>query len=413
MYTLSHFLGVAGFIALQHPFSSRAVETYVAQHSVYHQNLIPLPAPFLFIRHESRDAPSCPAFSQNIDDDQGYDGSTSKLPVATTGSTTSPSNSSPTCSYHGPDPDGFAPEGWCVCESSITLSLTTPASTPAPESASCDYKTLPPATATFAKETPAATTSNCVVYQQIGANEDNDEEVPGCTPTGRPTTNVTLSNNHVAAGNQTGQSFHNAILNALRPKCHEVVNGNGTCDSKGTTIHDIAYVKKEEANVEYASMTFTIENGNYRTNEQRDSMLSAVALAFNASAQGKNCGLVKYNTCLGGESEPDSPMDVGPHGEGCMYPLNQCNVPNLVSVNMFDGGVEVGIMLVETSFKVDGWSEFDCQIVADIVADIVDAFLGAAEVVAPETAPADTAIIGEMEATCAELAEMAGAGGGG
>ena len=97
-------------------------------------------------------------------------------------------------------------------------------------------------------------------------------------------------------------------------------------------------------------------------------------------------------------------MITNPHRDGCKIPLNQCNVPNLVSVNMFDGGAEVGIMLVEASFKINGWSKFDCQ----IVADIMDTFFGAAEVVAPETAPGDMSIIGEMEATCAELASMAG-----
>ena len=397
MLKLSNLLGAGGLIALQHLFLTQAAGAYDTQHSVYIRNLeAGTVAPLMIL--EARDISSCPAFSQNIDDDQGYDGSPSDSP--------SDSSPAPSCSYHGPDPDGFSPEGWCVCASSITLSLTTPTSTPAPQSASCDYKTLPPATATFTKDTPAAKTSNCVIYQQVGTNEDNDQEVPGCIPTGKPTTNVTLSNNHVAAGNQTGSSFHDAILNALKPKCHDVVNGNGSCDATGVDITDIEYVEKDEADMEKATMTFTIENGNYRTNEQRDSMLAAVALAFNSSTQGKNCGMVKYNTCEGGESEPSDPNDESPHGDGCMTPINQCNVPNLVSVNMLDGGVEVGIMLVEAAFKINGWSEFDCQ----LVADIMDAFFGVAEVAAPDTAPEDLAIIGEMEAMCAELKEMAGGG---
>ena len=104
--------------------------------------------------------------------------------------------------------------------------------------------------------------------------------------------------------------------------------------------------------------------------------------------------------------EPNEPNDVSPHGDGCMTPLNQRNVPNLVSVNLSAGGVEVGIMLVEAAFKIDGWSESDCQ----IIAEIMDNFFGAAEVVAPETAPGDMSIIGQMEATRAELASMAGGG---
>ena len=323
--------------------------------------------------------------------------------------TTAPPKAAPSCDYYGPDPDGFSPEGWCVCQSSITLSLTTPTSSPAPESASCDYQTLPTTSVSITKNLPPATTSNCVVYQQVGANEDNDSTVPGCVPTGKPTTNVTLSNNKVAAGNQTGQSFHDAILSILKPKCHDVVDGNGTCDSTGADMDNVEYVEKDGGELEQATLTFTIENGNYRTNAQRDAMLSAVAVSFNASAQGKNCGTVTYNTCEGGASEPSDPNDVSPHGSGCGTPLNQCNIPNLISVSMIDGGVEVGIMLVEASFKIDGWSEFDCQ----IVADIVDAFFGTAEALAPETAPGDSAVIGEMEATCAELANMAGGGGGG
>ena len=63
-------------------------------------------------------------------------------------------------------------------------------------------------------------------------------------------------------------------------------------------------------------------------------------------------------------------------------------------------------MAVEASFKIDGWSLFDCELVADLVGALLT-------VTAPEAEGEDLAIVGEIEASCEELAAMADGGGGG
>ncbi len=410
MCTTRSLVSIIGLIFMTFPKASIATGSTSALQSLGDHDLAFRSRQSQYHDHNSRAVPTSDGFNLDPNEDQGYDGD--PLPSSSTSAspsdTVTASDGTPSCSYHGPDPDGFSPEGWCVCGSSTTLPLISVTSTPAPESASCDYSTIPPVTASVSKSIPPATTSDCMVYQQVGANEDNDTEVPGCIPTGRPTTNVTISKNKVAAGNLTGPTFYGQILRILQPKCHDVVDGNGTCDSTGAQIDKVSYVEKDLADLESGSVTFTIENAIYRTNEQRDAMLQAVAFTFNASAQGKNCGAVSYNDCKGGGSEPSDVNSASSPGSGCGVPITMCNLPNLVSVNLLQGGVEVGVMIVWVSFKINGWTEFDCQ----IVADIIDAFYGVAEAVAPETAPADTALIIDMEAVCAELGSMNGGGGG-
>ncbi len=403
-------VSITSLIVIVFSYASIATESTHTNCALNNRGLVSRLHHSLYHGHDSRDIPASDGSLLDPNDDQGDDGDPppSSTTSVTSSNTATASDGTPSCSFHGPDPDGFSPEGWCVCGSSTTLPLISVTTTPAPESASCDYSKMPPVTASVSKSIPPATTSDCMVYQQIGANEDNDTEVPGCIPTGRPTTNVTISKNKVAAGNLTGPTFYGQILKILQPKCHDVVDGNGTCDSTGAHIDKVSYVEKDLADLESASVTFTIENAIYRTNEQRDAMLQAVAFTFNASAQGKNCGAVSYNDCKGGGSEPSDVNSASSPGSGCGVPITMCNLPNLVSVNLLQGGVEVGVMIVWVSFKINGWTEFDCQ----IVADIIDAFYGVAEAVAPETAPADTALIIDMEAVCAELGSMNGGGGG-
>jgi len=309
------------------------------------------------------------------------------------------SGSKPSSSYHGLDPDGFNPECWCVCQASITLPVIS-APAKSPQSDSCRYTALQSAitTSLFKADLPPATTSSCVVYQKINMNKDNDVSVPGCVPTGKPKTSVTLSKNPVHVGNMAGQSMYDSIMRVLKPKCPDPIGHGANCDSTGAGIDRVHYVEKDDETLETATVTFTIEDSNYTTSEQRNSMLSAVTMAFNGSASGKNCHQVNVDTCLGGKSEPNNPLDVIPPGPKC-YKMTMCNLANLVSVVIEEGGHEIASTHIEASFAIVGWNLFDCELIVAIVGTIMDL----AAVVAPETAAQGWSVLGEIQTVCDQI----------
>lgn len=116
---------------------------------------------------------SCPTI--NPEDDQGSDGDSTAVDfnTITAGPTATPAPK-PSCAYHGPDPQGMAPEAWCVCDSSLTFPEL-------PGTSSCDYSTLPSKTTNPVQGSLRVVTSNCQVCTQVNANEDNCSPVAGCT----------------------------------------------------------------------------------------------------------------------------------------------------------------------------------------------------------------------------------------
>lgn len=112
--------------------------------------------------------------------DQGSDGDDTAHSRATiTAGTTTVPSPKPSCSYIGPDPEGNIPEGYCICQGSLTFSEL-------PGTSSCDYSTLPSKTVNPQQGSLAVTTSNCQVCTQVNANENNCNTITGCTPTTTP-----------------------------------------------------------------------------------------------------------------------------------------------------------------------------------------------------------------------------------
>lgn len=356
------------------------------------------------MHHEIRAAtPAGPTLDVNDMGDQGEDGfditpsKTIASPTRKPSTSTAPATNAPalSCAYYGPEPDGFRPEGWCVCAGSITLPLTSAPAT-APQSASCSYTALPSSTSSVSRALPPATTSDCIIYQQVGVNQEKDVSVPGCIPTNRPQTNVTLSRIPVHVGNMSGNGMVESIRKALKPHCPDPRGPGAYCDTKDAPVDGVRYVEKDEGELDTATVTFNIADSLYETKDQLNSMIYAAATGFKGSASGKNCNEIKYNTCHGGETELHNPNDVSPPGSKCDEKITMCNAANAVNVEVFDGGHVVARLWVEAKFHINGWNLFDCELIVGIVSTLLD---GVA-IVQPEIAAEGWAVLGDIQSAC-------------
>lgn len=397
-------------VVTPHPANSYDLKTVRRTQAA--EQLLPHASAKAFMHHEMRDAPPAgPTLDVSNYGDQGEDGgdispSLSKpTPTTTSRSAKTPATTAPafSCNYYGPESDGFRPEGWCVCLGSITLPLTSAPAT-APQSASCDYKALPSSTPSVTKAIPPPKTSDCEIYQQVAVNRDNDASVPGCIPTGRPQTNVTLSRIPVHVGNMSGDGMIDSIRKALKPHCPDPIGPDAYCDTKDAPVDGVEYLEKDGQVLEKATVTFNIADSIYSTEEQINSMIYAAATGFNGSASGKNCEVMQYDTCQGGESEPSSPNDVSSPGPNCFEKITMCNASNAVNVEVFEGGHVVARLWVEAKFHIDGWNIFDCELIVGVVGVLLD---GAA-VYAPEIAADAWTVLGDIQATCDQLAAESG-----
>ena len=249
--------------------------------------------------------------------------------------------SMPSCSLQEEDPGQGINGRGCVC-GSITLPLLTVTSAN-DESQSCSYTAMPPSSVSnpISIETQSWT-SNCQACTLIGGIADNPTctSVAGCTPTvavtPTPTFAIFLSNNSLPIGDENnknnGTDMRTEVFKMLKALCPDEEN---TCDStKNAEIDEIPTIVGD--GIAYETLTFTIQDSNYDTPDDRDRMLAA-AIASWQQAVGKSCKVVEYkdepnptaSNCGTGPVKRDLPTRTelekrSPICEDCPDPVETC-----------------------------------------------------------------------------------------
>ena len=224
-------------------------------------------------------------------------------------------------------------------------------------------------------------------------------------PTATPQLNLTLSKIPVNTGNMTGDGFVSAIIQALKAHCpYPSYDGaSTTCDTDDANVDGVKWLDGED--IDTATITFNVGASGYIYNWQIDSMIAAVAQGFNGSTSG-NCVPTKVNTCHGGESEPNDPLDVDPQsGPDCSETVQQCQAANFVDADIFQGGSTVGKLYVEAKFHVDGMSEFDCELTVALTQTLMTTLDVVEPELTAELAPLQQAFEKNIMVLCEELAE--------
>lgn len=202
----------------------------------------------------------------------------------------------PSCSLQNEDPDQGIYDMGCICDSTTTLPLLTiPSATDM--SQSCSYTALPSSASNPITIPTNTWTTNCEACTLVGGIADSATctSVSDCTPTAAPTPpfRVWLSNNSIPIGDATndndGKDLRTDLYDGLKGNCPD---DDQQCDTTTTVdIHEIPSVV--DAGVEFIKLTFTFQDSNYTSTDNRDRMLAAAVSLWQKGAS-KSCQEVEY-----------------------------------------------------------------------------------------------------------------------
>ncbi|KAK6084839.1 hypothetical protein SCUP234_03022 [Seiridium cupressi] len=235
-------------------------------------------------------------------------------------STTSNTQSKPSCTMQNEDPDQGINTEYCVCDKTRTL----PFLTITPEvvrTKSCDYTTLPPKdtkraampsiTPPVATITPAATieqrdltistgfgppttdSKHCQVCTRVVNNEDSCSSMKDCiVQTGAVTIEAGTSSVHV--GTLTGTALYTSVSSALEKICPSPTGSSFTsCKTDTVSIEEIPFVEMDYLSNK-GELQVSVESSTYNISSIRDALIKAAAAAAQQAATGKNCYEQKY-----------------------------------------------------------------------------------------------------------------------
>lgn len=275
---------------------------------------------------------------------------------------------------------------------------------------SCAYTAIPTTAAvSITQAFPIVTNSASCEVCTLALNDYHCNPIAGCTTSAAPSPSATVavSKNNAHVGSLAGDPLYSAAFSALSAKCSAPPSsGVGSCDSSAADIPNIGFVEGDDSTE--GTLVLTIEDSNYTSMGEATAMIGAVANALMTSATGKSCSNKTFAiTCpdtVGKRGYAEffdddtqlEPRLYDPPEDDCKGGLVTCDAANLYTVWVFNSGGIVASMNVEVSFDVPGNNLFECEA-------MLDALVGALDVVAPEVDVADWELLGEIEALCGEL----------
>ena len=150
-------------------------------------------------------------------------------------------------------------------------------------------------------------------------------------------------------GDLSGLGLYNMVVSKLTDQCPAAIGPNATCDSSpgAATIENVGFVSHEE--LETGNLEFTINNSNYSTTAERDSMIALVASSMNMSSLSSKCPPKPYHE---GCPSKRGILDTVPHKceKGT---LAACTATDGVNVEITDGDDGVIAFMVRTPLLFD------------------------------------------------------------
>ncbi|KAI0381609.1 hypothetical protein F5Y04DRAFT_280689 [Hypomontagnella monticulosa] len=213
------------------------------------------------------------------------------------------------CELHNEDPDQGINTAFCLCNSTITLSVL-PATKA--QSESCAYSTMPgsSAIATVTTQTEIMTV-NCLACTIIGgiADDETCTTVSGCTPTAAPTPTIaawvgnlsTIDIGNAEDGNN-GKDLATEMFNKLKGMC----DGSGGCKADPAIMDNVEGIIAEGE--EPLKPAMYLQDATYSSQKILEQMLSIGISSWVSALNNEQLGLCK---------EVEYEYDADPTGSGC------------------------------------------------------------------------------------------------
>ena len=185
---------------------------------------------------------------------------------------------------------------------------------------------------------------------------------PVASPSPNSQTNVQLSQTPVALGNYQGDDLISAFLGALTPACPKVTT-DGTvtlCSTSPVSIDSVPYIDNSTNVISGGTLVFTISEGNYTTEVQREGMLALFVQTLRGATTGSNCQNKNYVNAACKPLSPNGrrkikprlgtlPPNPGP-GTDCEHgSMVMCSGPDNVAIQIVENDKAVAY-LVSFSF---------------------------------------------------------------
>lgn len=351
------------------------------------------------------DFPSlCPVAAAAVD---AIPGSTSSSPASSI--TSPPAMPKPSCVLHEQDPDQGITQGFCLCDSTATLS---PLSVPLTghQSDSCAYTTIP----TTAKETvttfASTFTKNCQGCTQVGFNAPSCTTVPQCTPTSAEVT-VQAGSSPVHVGTLTGTALYTSVSSALEKLCPSVTQTKSStaCETGGVTVSNVEYVSAGSLDSN-GELVIKVAASSYNSTTLRDAMIKSAALtAQRGSEQQSSCSNQTYTTIWKRDAPPPSRIYGRRSSLFVGYPRDRpepveqkgvfCNTAAFAGVGYFSAEWRK-VQNPGAEAYIDATWEFQAEPGGDFLCDFIEDLEVGLAVLAPEFAAGDLALAPEVQAFC-------------
>ena len=286
--------------------------------------------------------------------------------------------------------------------SNTTTSSTPPSSSAGPYSNSTTSSTPPSSSAEPSSNSTTTSTPSSSSMRTTSDSKTSPTPSSSSTPSSpsaQPSTVVQLSNNSISVGTLGGSQLYNAMWNALMPKCPNPQNGAPTsCQSTAAIVSSVGTIAG--GTLTEGEIIFTIADSSYTSTGQLDAMMGAAVRAFQQSATGKNCKAVTWVEQSGEPCKKNrvrmKRIDM-PAAYECTGQETLCTAADLITVELNDPNQpEAAHLNIEVSFQLEGDSDF-LEFLCEIIIDGVGALLTTA---APEVAPEDWALLGEILPCC-------------
>lgn len=326
---------------------------------------------------------------------------------ATTSST--PAGPTPTCSMQDEEPSEGIDSAYCVCvqgtQTTTAAFLTLPSATI--YTASCDYSTMPGASAVVTPTNalgPATTnTAICQICSPYAVNGADCTTIPSCTPQAAAAT-VQAGTSPVHVGTLTGSALYTSVSSALESLCPPVTGTTvqSCVETDQVTIRGIDYVEEDELQRD-GEFIVKVASSSYNYTSLRDAMIDSAATTAQYSAAGNNCYNSSYVQIEGRKRDLETDVPLMERAGGGDDPIKLdmyvCNAGAFAGVQYFDpywrdqptpGASDY--LNAEFSFQVGPGGQFMC--------DFIEALTDALAVVQPEFAVEDVELGEGLQAIC-------------
>ena len=215
----------------------------------------------------------------------------------------------------------------------------------------------------------------------------------------KPTTTVEVANSTGPWGGHVAQNLYDTVLNYTKPKCPVPQNeGRPTnCDSDGMILENVPVYKDDDDPGFEGKVNIVVKNSLYTSTGMRDALLAAAAAAINATVDQSKCKHAHWDS---GETVSTGQPQSAPEETETL-----CTGSDGVHVQTMQDNRIVAEMLLNMAWEPQSYGKTDVEALeqCEAMGAILEGVFTAATIWAPELAPEDVGLAGEIQGVCEDI----------